>query len=238
MSTATIERTTLTRAAAMPRVNLLPPEIAEAAKVRQLRVMLLGVGGLAVAGVMALYFGAAAQADSAAEELAATQAVTAQLNATVAEYANVPAVYAQVAAAETELVQAMGQEVRYSFLMNDLSLTIPNGVWLTSLTVEQPLQPVNADGSVAVDPAAPAVTSPFGAPGIASVAVEGYGLQVNDVAAWLDSLTKQAFYIDPAFTEATKEEVQGIGTEAVSITSGVTVTDTAYSNRYTAQAGE
>jgi Tfp pilus assembly protein PilN len=237
MSSATIERTTLTRAAAMPRVNLLPPEIAEAAKARQLKLMVVGVGVVSVAGVAALYLGASASASAAADELATTQAVTAQLNAKVAEYANVPVVYAQVDAAEAELVQAMGQEVRYSYLLNDLSLTIPNGVWLTGLTVEQPVQPVNPDGSVSTDTAEP-VTSPFGAAGIASVAFEGYGLQVNDVAAWLDALTKQNVYIDPAFSEATKEEVQGTGTEAVAITSGVTVTEDAYSNRYTAKAGE
>jgi Tfp pilus assembly protein PilN len=237
MSSATIERTTLTRAAAMPRVNLLPPEIAEAAKARQLKLMVIGVGVVAVAGVAALYLGASASADAAADELAATQAVTAQLNATVAEYANVPVVYAQVDAAEAELVQAMGQEVRYSYLLNDLSLTIPNGVWLTSLTVEQPVQPVNPDGTVNVE-TAEVVSSPFGGQGIASVSFEGYGLQVNDVAAWLDSLTKQSVYIDPAFSEASKEEVQGTGTEAVAITSGVTITGDAYSDRYAAKAGE
>ena len=44
-------------------------------------------------------------------------------------------VYAQVAAGEAALDLAMGDEVRYSFVLNDLSLTIPNDVWLTRIVV-------------------------------------------------------------------------------------------------------
>ena len=47
-----------------------------------------------------------------------------------AKYAEVPKVYAQVDAAEADLELAMGQEIRYSFVLNDLSLTIPSDVWL------------------------------------------------------------------------------------------------------------
>ena len=43
-----------------------------------------------------------------------------------------PQVYAQVAAAQAQLTQAMGQEMRYSYVLNDLSLTIPSDVWLTN----------------------------------------------------------------------------------------------------------
>ena len=48
-----------------------------------------------------------------------------------------------------ELVSQIGRDTNPEaghfagiILLNDLSLTIPNGVWLNSLTVEQPIQPV------------------------------------------------------------------------------------------------
>ena len=41
------------------------------------------------------------------------------------KYADVPKVYAAVDAAEAQLKLAMGHEIRYSFVLNDLSLTIP-----------------------------------------------------------------------------------------------------------------
>ena len=231
----------VTQVAAMPRVNLLPPEIAEAARKRQLRLFVVGAGVAAAVGVGLLYTGAAAQANQAADDLAAAQAVTATLQARVAEFSEVPKVYAQVAAAETQLTQAMSQEVRFSFLLNDLSLTIPNRVWLDNLAIEQPFAPVEAGapvpGTVPLDPATAPVTGTFGAPGIATITFEGFALEHNDVATWLDSLTKQPAYADPEFSTSVAEEIEGTGVTAVRSTSSVTVTDQAYSGRYTEQGG-
>jgi len=41
-------------------------------------------------------------------------------------------VYTQVAAKQATLSQAMGDEIRWSSYLNDLSLRIPDHVWLTA----------------------------------------------------------------------------------------------------------
>ena len=205
---------------ALPKVNLLPPEIAESARFRKVQ---LGLGGgvLAAIGVVAmLYVGASSSLSEANTELAASQSTGAQLQAETVKYNDVTAVYAQAAAAEAMLTQAMGQEVRYSQFLNDLSLTVPDNVWVKNVSFVQTAAP-------------PALGSTE--PGIGTVTFTGVGFKHDDVAVWLESLAKQKGYANPYFSSST--EVL-IGTrKTVDFSSTVTLTSDALSKRYTAPAG-
>jgi Tfp pilus assembly protein PilN len=205
---------------ALPKVNLLPPEIAEQARFRRVQLGLAG-GVLAAVGVVALlYVGASSSLNEANTELTAAQATTTQLQAESAKYADVTAVYAQAAAAEAMLTQAMGEEVRYSQFLNDLSLTVPENVWVKNVAFAQAAVP-------------PALGSTV--PGIGTVTFTGVGFKHDDVAVWLESLAKQKGYVDPYFSSSTEALV---GTrKTVNFTSTVTLTPDALSKRYTAPAG-
>lgn len=159
-----------------PRVNLLPPEIALAAKVRKVKAGCAVAGLLSLAAVGGLF--SAARSDLADAEVArdASVATHGSLLVQAEQYADVPRTQAAVAAAETRLTQAMGQEIRWSSYLNELSQTIPDGVWLTGMTVTQ-----------AVDATAAATTSPVGTPGIGTITFEGKAREHVDVAAWLDA---------------------------------------------------
>lgn len=205
---------------ALPKVNLLPPEIAESARFRKVQLGLAGGVLAAIGAVALLYVGASSSLSDANTELAASQATGAQLRAETAKYNDVTAVYAQAAAAEAMLTQAMGEEVRYSQFLNDLSLTVPENIWVTNVAFDQV-------------PVAPAVGSTV--PGIGSVTFSGVGFKHDDVAVWLESLAKQQGYIDPYFSNSTEAL---IGTRTtVSFSSTVTLTPDALSKRYTAPAG-
>jgi Tfp pilus assembly protein PilN len=141
----------------------------------------------------------------------------------------VPLVYAQVDAAEAQLSQAMGKEIRWSFFLNDLSLKTPNKVWLTEMTVTQ------VDPSQSVAAAATTAGGTYLTPGIGSVQFRGHASAHNDVAAWLDALAKQKGYAQPYFTNSTKEKIGD--TPAVSFDSKVSITEDALSKRYTQKAG-
>lgn len=217
--------TTVIRTQEFPRVNLLPGEIAEEQRFRSLRAVLaLAVIG-AVAGVGGLWYLAHSQISSAEEGLAAAQATNVSLQAEAAKYDEVPKVYAQVAAAQTALTQAMGHEVRYSFVLNDLSLTIPSDVALTNITVTQ-----DVDGT-----APPA--SALGNSGIGTMAVGGATVNHKHVASWLESLTKSGYYLDPYFSASTLDDTGTSDSKTVDFQSSVTITDKAYSNRYTTKSG-
>ena len=102
----------------------------------------------------------------------------------------------------------MGQEIRWSFLLNDLSLKVPDRVWLTSMTV------TTTEASAAAAP----TDGQYLSTGIGSVDFVGRAYSHRDVAAWLNSLAKQKGYTQPYFSDSTEEAVGG-NDDAVKFTS-------------------
>jgi len=204
----------------LPRVNLLPPEIAE---VRRMRRIQMGLGGavLGAVGVVALlYIAASSSVSSAQSDVDTATATGAQLRAETAKFSQVTAIYARAAAAQAMLTTAMGEEVRYSRFLNDLSLSIPENVWLKNVTFAQGAAPA-ALGSTT--------------PGIGTVTVTGIGFSHDDVAVWLESLATQKGYTNPYFTNSTEAL---LGTrKTVTFTSTASLTPAAYSGRFTKPAG-
>jgi Tfp pilus assembly protein PilN len=204
----------------LPRVNLLPPEIAETRRMRRIQV---GLGGavLGAVGIVALlYVAASSSASSAQTDLDAATAKHTQLQAETVKYRDVTAVYDRAAAAQAMLTQAMGEEVRYSRFLTDLSLSIPENVWIKNLTFSQGAAPAAVGSTV---------------PGIGTVTVAGVGFKHDDVAVWLESLAGQKAYTNVYFTNSTEAL---LGTrKTVNFTSTATLTPAAYSGRYTKPAG-
>jgi Tfp pilus assembly protein PilN len=191
---------TPTRLAQMPRVNLLPPEIAAAAKLRQLKIML----GLLVLAAMVLvvlgFLFASSQIGGAEESLADAETEGAQLQADVATYAEVPQVLAEVDTAQANLVTAMTPEIRWSFYLNDLSLTIPKTTRLSNITAVNTAAAEQLSGTVT------AVGTPLGAASMGSITFTGKSTDFDAVAAWLQSLARQKGYLEPSVQNVTKAE--------------------------------
>jgi Tfp pilus assembly protein PilN len=219
--------TTLTtaRVSEFPRVNLLPPEIAEAARLKRHQGVLglLVLGALVLAGL--LFFWANSQVSSAQDELTTAQAEGAQLNTKVASFAEVPEVLAELDAAEASLVQAMTPEVRWSFYLNNLSLTIPNSVRLTSFTA------VNQAAADQLTGVAIAPTTPLGDPTMGSIQYTGMAKDYDAVAAWLQSVGQQEGNAEPSLSAATGREVKKDG-EGLEYTGSTYLTLDAASMRY------
>jgi Tfp pilus assembly protein PilN len=210
----------------LPRVNLLPAEIAEARRFRQIKVGLGCAIGGAVAVVGLLYVGASSGVSGAQTDLDSATARHASLQAQTTKYRDVTAVYARASAAQGMLTQAMGEEVRFSQFLNDLSLTVPENVWLKNVTFTQ---------TTATTPAAPNSATAITTPGIGNVSFQGTGFSHDDVALWLESLAGQKGYADPYFTSASEAL---LGTrKTVTFTSTATLTSAAYSGRYNKPAG-
>ena len=203
----------------LPRVNLLPPEIAERARLRRVQ---LGLGGgllVVLATVTAVYAAAVGSVRDAGVALDASTARGSALQAETAKYADVQAVHDRAASAQAMLAGAMASEVRYSGLLHDLSRTVPEDVWLKQITFTQ------ADGTAGAVPGT----------GIGTVTFSGVGFSHDDVAVWLESLGKQKGYSSPAFTESTAGLIGERRT--VSFTSTATLTADALSRRFTATDG-
>jgi Tfp pilus assembly protein PilN len=229
MSLMTETRTDVTLGS-LPRVNLLPPEIAETRRFRRIQ---MGLGGavLGAVGIVALlYVGATSSVSSAQGDLDTATAQNVRLTAETAKYSEVTAVYNRAAAAQAMLTQAMGQEVRYSQFLNDLSLSVPENVWLKNVTFSQ-----TGGAAAPTGAAAPGPANVLATPGVGTVSFTGIGFSHDDVAMWLESLATQKGYADPYFTSST-EALLG-ARKTVNFTSTATLTSAAYSGRYTKPAG-
>ena len=224
MTTSVTETTTTL--VTLPRVNLLPPEIGAARRLRTLKAGLGAGVGASVLVVGALVLLAAGQVSAAQDDLDASKARGTALQAETTKYDEVPAVYAAVAAKQAQLELAMGREVRWSYFLNDLSLTTPGKVWLTSVAITQ-----NVDQSAVAAPVAPT----YGTTGIGTLVVRGSGGTHNDVAAWLRSLAGQKAVADPYFTRSTEEKIGD--QDSVSFDSQAVITEAALSGRFTDKAG-
>jgi Tfp pilus assembly protein PilN len=221
---------TTTGLVTLPRVNLLPPEVGDRRRLKKVQTG-LGIGVLAAAGIVgALVVAAGAQVSNAQSELDAQQARSTTLQAESAKYADVPAVYAEVESAKAQLSQAMGKEIRWSYVLNDLSVITPGKVWLTGVTATQQVD------SAAVT-AAPALagTAAYGTPGIGTITFQGSGSTHNDVASWLKALATETGFADPYFTRSAQVK---IGThDSVSFDSTAVITEDRLSGRFTDKAG-
>lgn len=218
-------------------VNLLPASVRAEEGARKARLVALGCVGLAALAVGGGYLYATSQLNAAQERLDAELVVQGQLQAEAAQYASVPEAYAIVDEASADLATAMATDVRWSFILNDLSLTIPDGVGLTQMSAalgsSTPLPgddttrtTVPSDGS----DLAPTETL------IGAITYSGQARSYDDVAQWLESQSKQPIYADTFFNNATKAENSEFGREVVSFDSTVQLTDAAYSRRFSATA--
>lgn len=210
----------------LPRVNLLPPEIEERVRFRRVQAGLGATVALAMVAVTGLYVIAGGAASRADERVQAAGVAQAGVQRETSKLSGVTAVYTQAAAAQAMLRTAMGEEVRYSRFLNDLSLSIPDNVWVTNVVYDQPTAP-------AAGPAAPG-TSPYPS-GLGMATVTGVAYGHDDVAVWLDRLAAQQGFAVPYLTSSAESL---IGTRpVVNWSTTVVLTRAALSHRYDKAGG-
>ncbi len=210
----------------LPAVNLMPPEIGEQRRLRRLQFAMGGAVVAAFVVVGGLYTVAHSGVTAAQSELTQAQSEQSQLQHQLTSLQNVQDVYTQVSMRQQMLATAMGREVRWSRYLNDLSLRIPDNVWLTQVTATE----ADAAATSTSTQAAPGLT-----PGIGQIQFTGVAFSHDDVAAWLDSLAREKGFANPYFSNSAETL---LGTrKAVNFSSTATLTDAALSGRYTKPAG-
>ena len=220
---------TVARVAELPRINLLPPEIEQAARLRKLQV-LLGVLLLAVLGVVGLLFTwANTQVSAANDSLTTAQAEGVQLQQQVDSYAKVPEVQAQVTSAEDALVTAMTPEIRWSYLMNDMSLAIPSTSRLITWTATNTAAAAQVGSTTTT---APTTTLAPAEESMGSVTYKGSVHKFEDAATWLNSLAGQSSYTDPTLTSEILNVPTTTQGRVWTVDSGATLSLDAASNRF------
>jgi Tfp pilus assembly protein PilN len=227
------EPLTTTAAFVVPQVNLLPASFAQAARIRRARFTAAATVVTALLLVLLGWLIGLQQRSGAQEQLDIALSEHAVLQVKASEFADVPKVFAEVADAQLQLRTAMGNEVRWSFFLNDVALRMPSGVSLDSLTATAALPGESATN--AADPAA-ATGEAYGGGTVGSLNVSAKALSYNHVANWLDALAKLPTLASPEALSLNAVDEEGrtlIGFESAAV-----VTTDALSNRYTQEGGQ
>ncbi len=118
-------------AAAFPHVNLVPASIAQEGKLRTAKFSVVASILVSLMAVAGLYVMSQGQVTAAQAQLDTATAQVATLNAQLDGFKDFKNASADVVNAQKQLDLAMGGEVRWSSLINDVSLTMPAGTSLT-----------------------------------------------------------------------------------------------------------
>jgi Tfp pilus assembly protein PilN len=158
----------------MRQINLLPSDIAERRRARQI-TLLLAAGVAAVVAVLALFYVVtAARLSGERDELQAQERANTRLERQVRQLQSFAQLQLTLRTKEQLLGQLTANEVRWSLLLNNISLVIPSDVWLT-----------NFSGSVQ-----PPTTGPGAQAGpVGTIQVSGTTFTHLDVARWLTRLS-------------------------------------------------
>lgn len=204
-------------------VNLIPPEIAAAKRLRSVQFA-VGGGALAVvAMVAALYVQQGHQVDRAKAQLTSAQAEGTRLQAEQTRLGDVNALYAKVDVAKAMLARAKAPQVLWSTLLQDLRLTLPEKTWLTSValtetgaaTTSGTSTPSATTPSATTAPrAAAAATAPTSCAPVGTLTASGGGYTHADVADWLDRLAGLRSVSNPYLTSSTEALVGTVPTVA------------------------
>lgn len=139
----------------MKAVNLLPRELEPQRKAPPVAVVVGCAGAVAAAAVLAFaYLQASSQLGSENRQLAAVQAQIAALPSPPAPPATVSSLPQERASRLAAVASALSQRVAWDRILREISLVMPDDVWLTSLDATSP-SPALPAGTPAPAPSDP-----------------------------------------------------------------------------------
>ncbi len=117
----------------MSQVNLLPPELLARQKTRRLTSMIVGAGAILLALLIAFWFLQTQKLAGVNDDIAAQNAVNAELQQEIDSLAEAQALQAEAASKQQLLSEAYAGEVSFSQMLMDMSRVIPSDAYLASL---------------------------------------------------------------------------------------------------------
>jgi Tfp pilus assembly protein PilN len=208
-------QTTVVGTPTLPRVNLLPPEIAEARTLQQFR---LGAGGAVVLAFLAvggLYVQAHGKVAGAQSALDASTAQTGRLTTQQTQLQGVTGIKNQVVSAQATLSSALAPQILWSHYLQDMSVALAGNYWFTNLAL-------SSGGTAATSASANTAASPLSdGTAIGGVLITGKAVTHNDVAKLLAALAKEKGLSHPVFTSSAEDSSPLTGTTTRLVTFSV-----------------
>ena len=184
----------------MTQVNLLPTDVRQRLKTRQLTVLVGMVSAIVVAGLLAFFVLQSHNLASANSDLAAAQSQNQQLQAKVNSLMRFQQLDDAKTAQETTVKTAKAGIVEFSGVMHDLSMVIPSSVYLNSVTAN-----LSVGDGVSTQPNTGGV--------IGNIQFQGSASDHLAVATWLTRLAQVSGCDNSWITASTKRGTNADGTK-------------------------
>jgi Tfp pilus assembly protein PilN len=210
-----------------PQVNLLPPEVRAARRLRVLRRWLAVALVLVVAAIVGVYVLAVGARSAAQERLDQANDTTAQLQDEQRKYAEVPRVLAAEQAVKKALAAGTATEILWKPYTDAIAAVLPANVSIDSVSMSGP-SPLDSGAVTSSDPLA--------SDSIGSISFAGRTKTVPDTAAWLDALAAVPGFTNPWASSVSATEEDGEVFYTVSLT--VQLTDEALAHRFDSETGK
>jgi len=187
----------------MTQVNLLPSEVKQKQRTRRVTGLIVS-GAVAVFALLFLVFVLqSARLSKATEELAAQQSVNANLQSQIADLQQYADLKTQLTAKQTLVAETQQGEILWSGVLRDVSMVIPEQMWLTAMSGTNNSQtgaaPLTAAGTTATSGATGTGASMAG-----TIQFQGTSLDEPTIAKWLSRLGKVDGWANPWITTAQK----------------------------------
>ena len=197
----------------MTQVNLLPSDVRQRLKTRQLTVLVGMVGAIVVAALLGFFVLQSHKLASANSDLAAAKATNNAAAGADQQPERYKVLDDQVTAQKTTVQTAKSGTVEFSGVLHDLSMVIPSTVYVTGMTGNLSL----GDG---------ASTQPNSGNVIGTIQFQGSASDHLAVATWLTRLaqvTRLGQLVDHRVREAVEHEVRKHETDFVDFTGTVDI---------------
>ena len=169
----------------MTQVNLLPTEVREGQKSRRALAAVILAVGAAVFLLLFIYTLQTARLSNANHKLVAQQALNQGLQTQIDSLQQFAQLKAEVALRQTLTQQALQNQIRWSGVLRDISMVIPNQMWLTGMNAQvSETLPSGASAS----PGAPPVAGPETLVG--TIQFQGMAANNPTIALWLSRLVR------------------------------------------------
>jgi Tfp pilus assembly protein PilN len=211
----------------MTTINLLPQEVKQRQRTRRSTVLVAVAGGAVVAVLVALWFLQGVHLSDTESKLAEQQQTNARLQGEISKLHRFEEIRNDLENRRTLLRQTLAGTVEWSGILHDLSLVVPDRMWLTQMSGQ-----LNS----ASTPTAPAVPgSPTTGTGtgtgpalVGTIQFQGDALDKKTVALWLTKLETVRGWVNAWLSQAQEQDMNG--TTVVSVNSSVDLTKRATKN--------
>jgi len=180
----------------MTQVNLLPSDVRQRLRTRQLTVLVGMVGAIVVALLLGFWVVQSNKLASANNDLAAAKATNNSLQGEINSLKRYQVLNDQMTSQKTTVSTAKAGTVEFSGIMHDLSMVIPSDVYLTGVTGTLTL----GDG---------AATTPNTGNVVGNIQFQGTAKDHLSVALWLTRLAQVTGWDNSWITASTKRSGNG-----------------------------